>query len=66
MTNQQLLILIASILIPLGSLILVQAHATRQDMKELRGEIGEFRERMAHLEGLLEGLREAITRQPVA
>ena len=26
----------------------------------------ELRERMAHLEGLLEGLREAITRQPAA
>ena len=25
------------------------------------GEVGELRERMAHLEGLLEGLREAIT-----
>ena len=34
--------------------------------KELRGEIGELRERMAHLEGLLEGLREAITRRNVA
>ena len=30
--------------------------------KDLRGdEMGELRERMAHLEGLLEGLREAIT-----
>ncbi len=66
MTNEQLLTLIASILIPLGSLILVQARATRQDMKELRGEIGGLRERMAHLEGLLEGLREAITRRNVA
>ena len=77
MTNEQLLILIASILIPLGSLILVQARVTRRDMKEetsqlranmkeLRAEIGELRERMAHLEGLLEGLREAITRQPVS
>ena len=77
MSNEQLLILITSILIPLGSLILVQTRATRQDLKELRGEvaelrkhvdtqIGELRERMAHLEGLLEGLREAITRQPAA
>ena len=37
---------------------------------ELRGrmdvQIGELRERMAHLEGLLEGLREAITRRPAA
>ncbi|MXX71091.1 MAG: hypothetical protein F4Y73_04390 [Gemmatimonadetes bacterium] len=77
MTNEQLLTLIASILIPLGSLILVQTRATRQDLKELRGEvadlrrhvdtqIGELRERMAHLEGLLEGLRQAITRRSVA
>lgn len=29
-------------------------------------QIGELRERMAHLEGLLEGLREAITRRNVA
>ena len=27
----------------------------------MRGEVGKFRERMFHLEGLLEGLREAIT-----
>ena len=33
----------------------------RGDIKDLRGEVGELRERMAHLEGLLEGLREAIS-----
>ena len=33
----------------------------RGDIKDLRSEVGELRERMAHLEGLLEGLREAIT-----
>ena len=84
MTNEQLLTLIASILIPLGSLILVQAHAIRSELREAAREctelrnqigdllkhvdtqIGELRERMAHLEGLLEGLREAITRQPVS
>ena len=32
----------------------------RQDISDLRGEVGELRERMAHLEGLLEGLRESI------
>ena len=32
----------------------------RQDINELRGEVGALRERMAHLEGLMEGLREAI------
>ena len=42
----------------------------RQDINGLRGEVVEtrtevsqLRERMAHLEGLLEGLREAITRR---
>ena len=34
--------------------------------KELGGQIGRLRERMAHLEGLLEGLREAITGKRVA
>ena len=44
----------------------------RQDMKQVegrleaqingvRGEVNQLRERMSHLEGLLEGLREAIT-----
>ena len=32
------------------------------ELKDLRREIGELRERMAHLEGLLEGLRESIDR----
>ena len=34
--------------------------------QQMNLQIGELRERMAHLEGLLEGLREAITRQPAA
>ena len=34
--------------------------------KELGEQIGQLRERMAHLEGLLEGLREAITGKRVA
>ncbi len=35
-------------------------------LDRMESQIGELRERMAHLEGLLEGLREAITRQPAA
>ena len=31
--------------------------------KDLSEQVGQLRERMAHLEGLLEGLREAITRR---
>ena len=53
----------------LGGLILTSNRGLRKDMREdigqLRGDIkdlrGELRERMAHLEGVLEGLREAIT-----
>ena len=56
----------------LAGLILTSNRGLRQDIKDLRGEVGELRERMAHeiselrermahLEGLLEGLREAIT-----
>ena len=37
-----------------------------QQVGDLRNQIGELRERMAHLEGLLEGLREAITRKSAA
>ena len=33
----------------------------RVDIKEIQSEVGRLRERMAKLEGLLEGLREAIT-----
>ncbi len=35
-------------------------------INDLRGEVGELRERMAKLEGLLEGLREAITGRAAA
>ena len=49
----------------------------RQDIKQgearlegqingLRGEVTELRDRMSHLEGLLEGLREAITGRAAA
>ena len=49
----------------------------RQDMKQMESrldgritsvesQIGELRERMAHLEGLLEGLREAIAGRPAS
>ena len=49
-------------------------RALRDEMRDLREridvqgrEIGQLRERMAHLEGLLEGLREAIAgRRPAA
>ena len=40
--------------------------ALREEINGLREEINGLRERMAHLEGLLEGLREAITGRRVA
>ena len=95
MTNEQLLIIIFSIIIPLGGLILVQARAIRRDMTQLESRLESRMDRMetrlgqhatqvrddlkrldervarvehsqAKLEGLLAGLREAITRQPAA
>ena len=43
-----------------------QMSALRGEITEIRTELSQLRERMAHLEGLLEGLREAITGRPVA
>ncbi len=64
---------ICSGLLVLAGLILAQSRAIRSELREaarerteLRNQIGELPERMAHLEGLLEGLREAITRRNVA
>ena len=55
------LIAIVTVGVALAGVILTSARGVRQDINELRGEVGTLRERMAHLEGLLEGLREAIT-----
>ena len=55
------LIAIVMVGIALAGVILTSARGVRQDISELRGEVGTLRERMAHLEGLMEGLREAIT-----
>lgn len=80
MSNEQPLTIIVSIgsaTIALAGLILFQARATRSELQDIRSELhsglrepaqerGQLRERMAHLEGLLEGLREAITRRNVA
>ena len=47
-----------------------EINSLRREMTDgfaaLRQEMGELRERMAHLEGLLEGLREAISGRNVA
>ena len=71
------LIAIVSVGAALAALIIAQSRSLRRDFfarmdrmeaqtKELRVQIGDLREHMAHLEGLLEGLREAITRTRVA
>ena len=69
------LIAIVAVGAALAGLILTSSRGLRQDMRQdmarlesrldgkiaaLESQIGELRERMAHLEGLLEGLREAI------
>ena len=41
-------------------------HQIRGEIREIRSEIGQLRERMAKLEGLLEGLREAISGRKAA
>ena len=43
------------------AVIVTSNRQLRSEMNEMRGEIGKLRERMAKIEGLLEGLREAIT-----
>ena len=69
------LIAIVAVGAALAGLILTSSRGLRQDMARLESrldgkigglesQIGELRERMAHLEGLLEGLREAITGRP--
>lgn len=66
------IIAILAVGVAIAGLILTSNRSLRQDMarlesrletqiNDLRNEVGELRERMAHLEGLLEGLREAIT-----
>ena len=62
------LIGIVTVGVALAGVILTSSRGLRQDMRRLderisglASQIGELRERMAHLEGLLEGLREAIT-----
>ena len=55
------MIAIVTVGVALAGVIIASARGVRQDISELRGEVGTLRERMAHLEGLMEGLREAIT-----
>ena len=56
------IIAIASVGVALAGLILTGQRAIRAELAAQRHDLAALRERMAHLEGLLEGLREAITR----
>ena len=64
------IIAIVAVGVALAGVILTSLKGTETrlgaQIKDLRGEVGELRERMAHLEGLLEGLREAITGRAAA
>ena len=62
---------LAGVGVALAGVILTSIRGVRQDMARLESrldgkidalsaQLGELRERMAHLEGLMEGLREAI------
>ena len=57
---------IISVGVALAALILTTQRNLRTDMQAQREIIISLLERMAHLEGLLEGLREAITGRRVA
>ena len=59
MTPESLSIIATAI--ALAGLILNGQRLQRQAEHDIRRELGDLRERMAKLEGLLEGLREAIS-----
>ena len=50
------IITIVTVGVALPGAILTSARMVRQDIHELRGEAGTFRERMAHMEGLREAI----------
>ncbi len=60
------LIAIIVVGVAIGGLVLAGQRSLRQDIAGLRQDVVQLRERMAHLEGLLEGLREAIGARPAA
>lgn len=52
--------------VALATLILTSQRSLRSEVAAVRADVGQLRERMAHLEGLLEGLRDAVGRNRVA
>ncbi len=57
MSNEQLLIIIVSIVIPLGGLILVQSRTMRRDLTQVEARL---REDMRHLQEDMHRLREDV------
>ena len=55
------IIAILGVGVTLAGLILTSVRGLRGEIAEIRSGVAQLRERMAHLEGLLDGLREAIT-----
>ena len=55
------IIAIITVGVALAGLILTSCRFLRSEIAALRAEVAALRERMAHREGLLEGLREAIS-----
>ena len=54
------LIAIVAVGVAIAGLVLAGQRSLRQDIAALRNDVVQLRERIAHLEGLLEGLRKAI------
>ncbi|MYE84581.1 MAG: hypothetical protein F4X36_22615 [Gammaproteobacteria bacterium] len=54
------LMAIIAVGVAIAGLLLTGQRTVRQENVDLRGEVGQLRERMGPLEGLLEGLRDAI------
>ena len=64
------LVTMVAVGITLAGLFLATVRGLRQEIRDLRGhmgridsQIGELRERMAHVEGLLMGLRDSLARR---
>ena len=60
------LIAIIAVGVAISGVVLAGQRALRQEIAGLRRDVLQLRERMAHLEGLLEGLRGAIGARPAA
>jgi ubiquinone biosynthesis protein UbiJ len=57
---------LAALMIGLFGWLRADVRAVRRDLDRLNSRVGALGERMAHLEGLLEGLRESVTGRQAA